>query len=91
VEVADGEQFFLASREPTVTSRDLTLWAMPIATGVEDDSTMATTGALQEMSSQDRGTAVSDGAKHFLVRPVNPAAVVGEEAFALRPYNVGHF
>jgi hypothetical protein len=43
------------------------------------------------MSTQDLGTAVSDGAKYFLVRPVNPAAVVGEEAFALRPYNVGHF
>jgi hypothetical protein len=91
VEVADREQFFLASSEPTVTSCDLTLWAMPIATGVEDDSAMATIGALVEMSTQDLGTAVSDGAKYFLVRPVNPAAVVGEEAFALRPYNVGHF
>jgi hypothetical protein len=90
VEVADGEQFFLASREPTVTSCDLTLWAMPIATGVEDDGAMATTGTLMEMSTQDRGTAVSDGAEHFLVGPVNPAAVVGDEAFTLRPYNVGH-
>jgi hypothetical protein len=43
-----------------------------------------------EMPTQDRGTAVSDGAEHFLVRPVNPAAVVGEELLALRPYNVGH-
>jgi hypothetical protein len=91
VEVADREQLFLASGEPTVTSCDLTLWAMPIATGVEDDGAMATTGTLMEVSTQDRGTAVSDGAEHFLVRPVNPAAVVGEEAFALRPYNVGHF
>jgi hypothetical protein len=90
VEVADGEQFFLASGEPTVTSCDLTLGAMAIATGVEDDGAMATTGTLMEMSTQDRGTAVSDGAEHFLVRPVNPAAVVGEELFALRPYNVGH-
>jgi hypothetical protein len=24
------------------------------------------------------------------VRPVNPAAVADEEAFALRPYDVGH-
>jgi len=91
VEVTDREQFFLASGEPTVTSCDLTLWAMPIAAGVEDDGAMATTGTLMEMSTQDCGTAVSDGAEHFLVRPVNPAAVVGEEAFALRPYNVGHF
>ena len=64
---------------------------MPIATGVEDDGPMAATGTLVEMSPQDRGTTVSDGAEHFLVRPVNPAAVVGEEAFALRPYDVGHF
>src|ERR1700692_1724335 len=52
VEVAACEQFFLASDEPTVTSCDLTLWAMPIATGVEDDGTMAATGALVEMSTQ---------------------------------------
>jgi hypothetical protein len=91
VEVADGEQFFLASREPTLTSCDLTLWAVPIATGVEDDGTMATTGALVEMSPQDRGPTVSDGTEHFLVRPVNPLAVVGEEAFALCSYDVGHF
>jgi hypothetical protein len=90
VEVADREQFFLTSREPAMTGCDLTLWAVPIATGVEEDGTMATTRALMEMSTQDCGTAVSDGAEHFLVRPVNPAAVVGEEAFALRPYNVGH-
>jgi hypothetical protein len=64
---------------------------MPIATGVEDDGAIATTGALVAMSTQDRGTTVSDGAKHFLVRPVNPGVVVGEEAFSLRPYNVGHF
>ena len=64
---------------------------MSIATGVEHDSTMATTGALMAMSPQDRGTAVRDGTEHFLVRPVNPAAVAGEEAFALRPYDVGHF
>jgi hypothetical protein len=37
MEVADREQFVLASGEPTVTGCDLTLWAMPIATGVEDD------------------------------------------------------
>jgi hypothetical protein len=90
VEVADCEQFFLASREPTATGGDLTLWAVPIATGVEDDSTMATTGALVEMSTHDRGTTVSDGAEHFLVPPVNPGAVVRDEAFALRPYDVGH-
>jgi hypothetical protein len=91
VEVADCEQFFLASREPTATGCDLTLWAVPIATGVEHDGTMATTGALVEMSTHDRGTTVSDGTEHFLVRPVNPAAVVGDEAIALCPYDVGHF
>ncbi len=90
VEVADGEQFFLASCEPATTGRDLTLGAVPIATGVENDGTMATTGAVIAMSTQDRGTAVGDSTEHFLVRPVNPAAVIGEESFALRPYNVGH-
>jgi len=63
---------------------------MPIATGVENDGTMATTGAQMTMSTQDRGTAVRDSTEHFLVRPVNPAAVIGEESFALRPYDVGH-
>jgi hypothetical protein len=90
VEVADGEQFFLASCEPAPTGCHLTFWAMPIATGVENDGTMATTGTLIAMSTQDRGTAVGDSTEHFLVRPVNPAAVVGEESFALRPYDVGH-
>ena len=90
VEVADGEQFFLACREPAPTSRDLTLGAVSIATGVENDDTVATTGALMEMSTQDCGTAVGDGAKYLLVHPVDPAPVVGDEVFALCPYNVGH-
>jgi hypothetical protein len=90
VEVADGEQFFLASCEPAPTSRDLTLGAVAIATGVENDGTMATTGTLIAMSTQDRGTAVGDRTEHFLMRPVNPAAVIGDEVFALCPYNVGH-
>jgi hypothetical protein len=90
VEVVDGEQFFLASHEPTTTGCDLTLGAVPIATGVEDDDAMATTGALMEMSTQDCGTAVGDGAEHLLVHPVDPAAIVGDELFALCPYNVGH-
>src|SRR5882672_4064098 len=90
MKVVDGEQFFLASREPALTGCHLTFWAMPIATGVEKESTMATTGTLKAMSTQDRGTAVGDSTEHFLMRPVNPAAVVGEEWFALRPYDVGH-
>jgi hypothetical protein len=90
VEVVDREQFFLASREPTLTGCHLTLRAMPIATGVENESTMATTGTLMAMSTQNRGTAVCDSTEHFLVCPVNPAAVIGEESFALRPYDVGH-
>ena len=90
VKVADGEQFFLASGEPAATGCDLTLWAVAIATGVEHEGTVSTTGTVVEMSTHDRGTAVSDGAEHFLVRPVKPAAVVGDEAFALRPYDVGH-
>jgi len=91
VKVGDREQFFLASSEPTLTGCHLTFWAMPIATGVENEGTMATTGTLIAMSTQDRGTAVCDSTEHFLVRPVNPAAVIGEESFALRPYDVGHF
>src|ERR1700723_4441210 len=55
VEVADGEQFFLASREPAPTSRDLTLGAVPIATGGEKDDPMATTGELMELGTQDCG------------------------------------
>jgi len=90
VEVADGEQFFLASREPAPTSRDLTLGAVPIATGVENDGAMATAGALMEMSTQNCGRAVGDGAEHLLVHPVDPAPVVGDELIALCPYNVGH-
>src|ERR1700730_17687840 len=90
VEVADREEIFLASREPAGTGGVPAVWAVPIATGLEDDGTMATTGALMEMSTQDCGTAVSDGSEQFLLCPVNPAAVVGDEAFALRPYNVGH-
>jgi hypothetical protein len=90
VKVVDREQLFLTSSEPTLTGCHLTFWAMPIATGVEDENTMATTGTLMAMSTQDRGTAVGDSMEHFLVRTVNPAAVIGEESFALRPHDVGH-
>jgi hypothetical protein len=90
VEVADGEQFFLTSREPALTSRHLTLGAVPIATGVENDGAMATTGALVEMSTQNCGATVGDGAEHLLVHPVDPTPVVGDELIALCPDNVGH-
>ena len=35
VDVADGQQFFAASREPLVASVGLALWAMPVAAGVD--------------------------------------------------------
>src|ERR1700721_928063 len=54
-EVAGGEQFFWASREPAPPSRDLTLGAVPIATGGENDDPMATTGALRGMPTQHGG------------------------------------
>ena len=50
--------------------------------------TAHTDAKAQLTSPQDRGMAVRDGTEHFLVRPVNPAAVAGEEAFALRPYDI---
>jgi hypothetical protein len=90
VKVVDREQLFLTSSEPTLTGCHLTFWAMPIATGVENESMMAATGTLMAMSTQDRGPAVGDRTEHFPVYPVNPAAVIGEESFALRPYDVGH-
>ena len=90
VKVVDASNSFWRARA-NGDGCHLTFWAMPIATGVEDEGTMATTGTLVAMSTQDRGTAVCDSTEHFLVRPVNPAAVIGEESFALRPYDVGHF
>src|SRR6266700_4050671 len=83
VNVGDRQKFVLASRDPLVASAALALGAMAIAAAVKGDGAIATARALVAMSAEGCGTAAGDGPEHFAVGPVNPAAVVLDEAIAL--------
>jgi len=56
---------------------------MAIAAAIKGDGPIATARALVTMAAECRGTAAGDGPEHFAVGPVDPAAVVLDEAIAL--------
>ena len=62
-----GEEFGTARGQPAIARLPLTLWAVPVATGVERDGLMAAAGTLIQMASQGGGPASEDSQQHFLV------------------------
>ena len=60
VNVARGEEFLTARFDPTVSSVGLTLWAVPVSTGVVGDGTMSATGTLIQMPAESGRAAALD-------------------------------
>ncbi len=90
VNIGDRQKFILTSRDPLVASSALTLGTVAIAAAVKGDGAIATARALVAMPAEYRRTAAGDGPEHFPVGPVNPAAVVLDEAIALCANDIGH-
>jgi len=90
VDIGNRQKFVLTSRDPLVASSALTLGTVTIAAAVKGDGAIATARALVAMPAEYRRTAAGDGPEHFPVGPVNPAAVVLDEAIALCANNIGH-
>ena len=91
VDIGDRQEFVLASGDPLIASSALALGAVPITATVIGDGAIATARAPVAMPAQCRGTATCDGPEDFSVSPVNPAAVVLDEAIALRVNDIGQF
>src|SRR5215469_16417942 len=90
MDIGDRQEFVLTSRDPAITSPILALGAMAITAAVVGDGLIATARAMVAMSTQGCGTATSNGLEHFAVSPVDPAAVVLDEAIVLCANDIGH-
>jgi hypothetical protein len=64
MDVVDRKQFVAACGDPLVASLGLTLRAMPIAAGVEEDGAMAAFRTLIPVASERCRAAVLDGSEH---------------------------
>jgi hypothetical protein len=90
VDISHGQKLILTSRDPVIASPALTLGTVAIATAVIGDGAIAAARTQVAMPAQCRSAAACDGPEHFPVRPVDPAAVVLDEAIALCANDIGH-
>jgi hypothetical protein len=90
MDIGDCQEFILASRDPFIAGSALALGAMPIAATVKGDGAIATSRALVAVPAQCRRATACDGPEDFAVGPVDPTAVVLDEAIALCANDIGH-
>ena len=91
MEVADGQQFFAALRQPVVAGVGLALRTMPVAAGVvRDGRAVAAPGTTVQMSAERRRAAVLDGVQNPQMQPRQPGPVLLDEAVAVLPNDIGH-
>jgi len=76
MEVGHGEQAFDALREPLRTPKSLTLWAVPVPTGVIGDLDLTAVSATQHMATQTGRSAALNG-RHDLELIVTDVSGVG--------------
>jgi len=90
MDIGDRQKFILASRDPAIASPVLALGAVAIPAAVIGEGLIATARTMVAMSTPSCGTATSNGLEHLAVSPVDPAAVVLDEAIALCANDIGH-
>ena len=90
MDVGHGEKFILTSRDPAITGPILTLGTVAVTTAVIGNGTIAAARTLIAMTAERSSAAVCDRLEDFTVCPVNPAAVVLDEAVSLCTNDVGH-
>jgi len=75
MEVADGQQFLLALREPLIASVGLTLGTVPVAARVVGDGLMTATRALIAMATERGRAAPCDGIEYLDLGPGQGGAI----------------
>ena len=90
MEVAGGQEFPFAGRQPALACLGLTLGAVPVSARVVGDGLMTAARAGIEMTAQRCGAAALNGAKRFELLKVKARSIAIEKAIALRAKDVGH-
>src|SRR6516165_3665038 len=88
--VGHCQKIILTSRDPLITGAVLTLRAVAVATAVIGNGTIAAARTLVAVTAQNVSAACGDGLQDLAVRPVNPAAVVLDEAITLCANDICH-
>jgi hypothetical protein len=84
MEVAGGQEFSLAGRQPTLARLRLTLGTVPISARVVRDGLMTAAQASIPVATQCCGAATLNGAKRFELLEVKARSIPVQEAIALR-------
>src|SRR5215472_528703 len=90
MDVGHCQKIVLTSRDPLIAGAVLTLRAVAVTTAVIGNGPIAAAGTLVAVTAQNGSAARSDGVQDFAVRPVNPAAIVLDEAIPLCANDIGH-
>ena len=90
MEVAGGQEFSLAGRQPTLARLGLTLGTVPIPARVVRDGLMSTAQAGIPVATQCCGAAALNGTKRFELLEVKAGSIPVQEAIALSAEDVGH-
>ncbi len=91
VKVGDLQEFGLAVLDPLRPCQRLTLWAMPIATGVEAIPLMAASIAAFQVPTQRRCAAHLDGGHHAPLLPGHRRAMLIAIGLAVAAEHIRHF
>jgi len=83
MEVAGGQEFSLAGRQPTLARLGLALGAVPISARVVRDGLMSTAQARIPVATQCCGAAALNGSKRFELLEVKAGSIPVQEAIAL--------
>src|SRR5258708_37389993 len=90
MEVAGGQEFSLAGRQPALARLRLALGAVPISARVVGDGLMTAVRAGIAMTAQRCGAAAQNGPKRFELLKAKAGSIPIQEAIAVRAKNVGH-
>jgi len=83
MEVAGGQEFSLAGRQPTLARLGLALGAMPISARVVRDGLISAAQARIPVTTQCCGAAALNGTKRFELLKVKAGSIPVQEAIAL--------
>jgi len=83
MEVAGGQEFSLAGRQPTLARLGLALGTVPISARVVRNGLMSTAQACIPVATQCCGAAALNGPKRFELLEVKARSIPVQEAIAL--------
>jgi len=83
MEIAGGQEFSLAGRQPTLARLGLALGTMPISARVVRDDLMSAAQACIPVATQRCGAAALNGTKRFELLEVKARSIPVQEAIAL--------